>query len=174
MRLAIADRARISCRAAPADFGIISRECPATFVETSISGVGVARELDRIAEIRGNLCMVVSDNHCPAGNCEATAERGHRVDLERHPEVAGGAPCRVALHRAGQAHARHGFVESFNGRLRDECLNDHLFAGLRHARHLIAAWRDDYNYHRPHHEPRRAYATGLLQPVSERPNPEQT
>ncbi len=42
------------------------------------------------------------------------------------------------------------FVESFNGRLRDECPNEHLFAGLRHARHLTAAWRDDYNHHRPH------------------------
>jgi len=31
-----------------------------------------------------------------------------------------------------------------------ECLNEHLFAGLRHARQLIAAWRDDYNHHRPH------------------------
>lgn len=41
-------------------------------------------------------------------------------------------------------------VESFNGRLRDECLNEHLFLTLRHARHLIAAWRDDCNHHRPH------------------------
>ena len=45
---------------------------------------------------------------------------------------------------------QNGFVESFNGRLRDECLNEHLFANLRHARHLIAAWRVDYNHHRPH------------------------
>lgn len=43
-----------------------------------------------------------------------------------------------------------GLVESFNGRLRDECLNEHLFLTLRHARHLIAAWRDDCNHHRPH------------------------
>ncbi len=43
-----------------------------------------------------------------------------------------------------------GFVESFNGRLRDECLNEHLFANLRHARALIGAWRDDDDHHRPH------------------------
>lgn len=36
---------------------------------------------------------------------------------------------------------QNGFVESFNGRLRDEGLNEHLFANLRHARSLIAAWR---------------------------------
>lgn len=45
---------------------------------------------------------------------------------------------------------QNGFVESFNGRLQDECLNMHLFSNLRHARHLITAWRDDYNHHRPH------------------------
>ncbi|KHQ50155.1 Integrase [Mameliella alba] len=45
---------------------------------------------------------------------------------------------------------QNGFVESFNGRLRDECLNEHLFANLRHARELISAWREDYNHHRPH------------------------
>ena len=45
---------------------------------------------------------------------------------------------------------QNGFVESFNGRLRDECLNEHLFSNLRHARQLIRAWRDDYTHHRPH------------------------
>ena len=45
---------------------------------------------------------------------------------------------------------QNGFVESFNGRLRDECLNEHLFSNLSQARRLIAAWRDDYNHHRPH------------------------
>lgn len=45
---------------------------------------------------------------------------------------------------------QNGFVESFNGRLRDECLNEHLFECLRHARVLIAAWRHDYNHNRPH------------------------
>src|SRR6056297_3314544 len=41
-------------------------------------------------------------------------------------------------------------VFPINGRLQDECLNEHLFPSLRHARYLIAAWRDDYNHHRPH------------------------
>ena len=45
---------------------------------------------------------------------------------------------------------QNGFVESFNGRLRDECLNEHLFNSLRHACRVIAAWRIDYNHHRPH------------------------
>ena len=41
-------------------------------------------------------------------------------------------------------------LESFNGRMREECLNEHLFPSLRHACRIIAAWRDDYNHHRPH------------------------
>ncbi|SMY10395.1 hypothetical protein LOM8899_04577 [Flavimaricola marinus] len=45
---------------------------------------------------------------------------------------------------------QNGFEESFNGRRRDESLNERLFPTLRHARQLIAAWRDDYNHHRPH------------------------
>lgn len=45
---------------------------------------------------------------------------------------------------------QNGFVESFNGRLRDECLNKHLFSNLRHARDLIEKWRIDYNHKRPH------------------------
>ena len=45
---------------------------------------------------------------------------------------------------------RNGFVESFNGRLRDECLNEHLFDTLKQAREIIEEWRIDYNTNRPH------------------------
>ena len=45
---------------------------------------------------------------------------------------------------------QNGFVESFNGRLRDECLNEHLFTNLKEAREIIEAWRIDYNTNRPH------------------------
>ncbi len=45
---------------------------------------------------------------------------------------------------------QNGFVESFNGRLRDECLNKHLFANLTEARDIIEEWRNDYNTNRPH------------------------
>ncbi|NNU82193.1 transposase [Halovulum dunhuangense] len=49
----------------------------------------------------------------------------------------------MALHCAGKADTNHGFVESFNCRLRDECLNEHLFTNLRRARRMIAVWRED-------------------------------
>ena len=45
---------------------------------------------------------------------------------------------------------QNGFVESFNGRLRDECLNEHLFASYGQARRIVDRWRHDYNAHRPH------------------------
>jgi putative transposase len=56
----------------------------------------------------------------------------------------------VALHRTRQTDAERGFVESFNGRLRDERLNEHLFANLKEARQIIEEWRIDYNTNRPH------------------------
>ena len=113
-----------------------SRECLATVVDTSLSGVRVARELDLIAETRGYPCMVVSDN-----GTELTSNAILKWQEDRKVEwhyIAPGKP------------TQNGFVESFNGRLRDECLNEHLFRTMPHARQLIADWRDDYNHQRPH------------------------
>lgn len=96
----------------------------------------MARELDQIAEVRGYPCMVVSDN-----GTELTSNAILKWQEDRQVEwhnIAPGKPI------------QSGFVERFNGRLRDDCLNEHLFANLRHAQHLIHAWRDDYNHHRPH------------------------
>jgi putative transposase len=54
----------------------------------------------------------------------------------------------MALHRTGQM--QNGFVDSFNGRLRDECLNEHLFVSLKDAREIIEERRTDYNTNGPH------------------------
>ena len=56
----------------------------------------------------------------------------------------------MALHRSGQTDARHGFVESFNGRMRDELLNETIFRNLAHAHVVIADWAADDNTERPH------------------------
>ena len=113
-----------------------SRECLGAIVDTSISGNRVARELDRIAGLRSYPCIVVSDD-----GTELTSDAILTWQQDRKVEwhyIAPGKPM------------QNGFVKSFNGRLRDECLNEHLLSSLRHACHLIAAWRDDYNHHRPH------------------------
>lgn len=113
-----------------------SRECLATIVDSSLSGVRVARELDLIAERRGYPCMVVSDNGTElTSNAILKWQKDQKVEWHY---IAPGKPM------------QNGFVESFNGRLRDECLNEHLFSSYRHARELIEMWRMDYNTQRPH------------------------
>ena len=114
-----------------------TRECLGLVADTSLSGLRVARELDRIAQVRGRFpAMVVSDN-----GTELTSNAILAWQQERHVEwhyIAPGKPM------------QNGFVESFNGRLRDECLNEHLFANLAQARQIIEDWRIDYNTNRPH------------------------
>ena len=113
-----------------------SRECLATVADNSISGARVARELDRIAGVRGYPCMVVSDNGIELTSNAILQWQGERSVAWHY--IAPGKPM------------QNGFVESFNGRLRDECLNEHLFRSYGHAREVIARWRHDYNNHRPH------------------------
>ncbi|GIT89285.1 transposase [Roseobacter sp. OBYS 0001] len=113
-----------------------SRECLAAVVDTSLSGDRVGRELDRIAEMRGYPFMVVSDNGTElTSNAILKWQEDRKVDWHY---IAPDKPM------------QNGFVESFNGRMRDECLNEHLFDSLSHARNLIAAWRTDFNKSRPH------------------------
>ena len=78
--------------------------------------------------------MIVSDN-----GTEFTSNAVH---------LAGGTADRMALSRTRQP-MQNGFVESFNGRLRDECLNEHLFGNFTEARQINEEWRIDYNTNRP-------------------------
>ena len=113
-----------------------SRECLALVADTSLSGARVARELDAIVAVRGRPATVVSDN-----GTELTSTAILRWSQERRIDwhyIAPGKPTQNA------------FVESFNGRLRDECLNETLFTSLAQARAVLAAWRHDYNTVRPH------------------------
>ena len=113
-----------------------SRECLGLVADTSLSGLRVSRELDRIAELRGYPAMIVSDN-----GTELTSHAMLRWQEQRKVGwhyIAPGKP------------QQNGFVESFIGRLRDECLNEHLFTSLAAARRVIEAWRIDYNTERPH------------------------
>jgi putative transposase len=73
----------------------------------------------------------------------------HRADLECHSDLA--ADKRDRWHYIAPDKAmQNGFVESLNGRLREECLNEHMFSGLAEARQIIEAWRIGYNTNRPH------------------------
>jgi putative transposase len=112
-----------------------SRECLATVVDTSLGGARVVRELELVVNQRGWPHTIVSDN-----GTELTSNA-----------VLNWAAERVSWHyiQPGKP-VQNAFIESFNSKLRDECLNEHFFFGLTEARHLIEAWRQDYNQLRPH------------------------
>ena len=113
-----------------------TRECPAIEVDTALGGLRVRRVLDRIASDRGLPEAIVLDNG-PEFRGRALAawseERGVRLEF-----IQPGKP------------AQNAFAESFNGRLRDECLNANWFTSLSDARRKIEDWRQDYNQQRPH------------------------
>ena len=114
----------------------VTRECLAAVPDISISGRRVARELARVMERRGKPGMIVSDNGTElTSNAILTfaAERG----VEWH-YIAPGKPM------------QNGFVESFNGRMRDELLNETMFRNMAHARTAIRELTTDYNDERPH------------------------
>jgi len=113
-----------------------TREALAIEVDTSISGSRVARVLDRIAEERGLPKTIVMDNGTELTSLAMLAwAANHRVQLHY---IAPGKPTQNA------------FVESFNGKFRDECLNDNVFTSIAEAREVIERWRVDYNECRPH------------------------
>jgi putative transposase len=111
-------------------------ECLAAVPDFSLSGLRVTRELEAIIAIRGKPAMIISDN-----GTELTSNAVLRWAADQGIEwhyIAPGKPMQNA------------FVESFNGRLRDECLNEHVFTTLAEARWIVEAWRVDYNTVRPH------------------------
>ncbi|WP_443019486.1 IS3 family transposase [Sphingomonas adhaesiva] len=114
----------------------VTRECLRAVVDTSISGRRVVRELaDLIAE-RGRPKMIVSDNGTELTS-NAVLAWSADASIEWH-HIAPGKP------------TQNGFVESFNGRMRDELLNETLFFTIGQARSILARWVDDYNNERPH------------------------
>ncbi len=113
-----------------------TRECLCLVADTSLSGARMARELDSLITKRGKPRTIVSDNGTEMTSmailkwCQATQVEWHYI--------APGKPM------------QNGFVESFNGSFRDECLNETLFSSLAQARAAITAWKEDYNRNRPH------------------------
>lgn len=113
-----------------------TRECLTLVADTSLSGLRVSRELDAIVAWRGKPISIVSDNGTELTST-AILSWSQETGVEWH-YIAPGKPTQNA------------FIESFNGRLRDELLNETLFASLAHARVALADWMEDYNTVRPH------------------------
>ena len=113
-----------------------TRECPVIEVDSSLGGLRVRRVLDRIASERGLPEAIVLDNGPEfRGRALAAWSEERRVRLEF---IQPGKP------------AQNAYAESFNGRLRDECLNANWFTSLSDARRKLESWRLDYNDLRPH------------------------
>jgi len=113
-----------------------SRECPAIAVDTSISGQRVVRVLEELSQCTGLPQVLVLDNG-PEFTSKAmlcwAEERGVKLHF-----IDPGKP------------RQNAYIESFNGKFRDECLNQHWFKDLEEAKRMIEEWRKDYNLARPH------------------------
>ncbi len=141
----------------------VTRECLAAIPDTSISGRRVARELTTLIERRGKPGLIVSDNGTEfTSNAMLSWAQDHRIEWHF---IAPGKPM------------QNGFCESFNGRMRDELLNETLFLGLDHAREKIANWVNDFNHQRPHsalaYQTPAAYAANLTATCDRPRNPDQ-
>jgi len=139
---ALADGKRIKILTIVDDFTKESVDLVADF---GISGVYVSKVLERAAQFRGLPSAIRTDQ-----GPEFTGKA-----LDQWANAKGVA---LKLIEPGKP-TQNAFIESFNGRFRDECLNDHWFTSLAQARILIAAWRRDYNEQRPHS------ALGYLSPA---------
>ena len=115
---------------------IFTRECLGIVVDTSLSGHRVIRALEQLIEQKGKPGGIMSDN-----GTEFTSNAVLKWCSEKQ----------IGWHyiQPGKPQ-QNGYLESFNGKLRDECLNEHLFSTLTEAQILIERWRKDYNECRPH------------------------
>lgn len=113
-----------------------TRECLALEVDTSITGIRVAGVLERLADTRG-LPQSITVDHGPEFE-------GKVLDAWTYAKGV-----RLSFIRPGKP-VENAYIESFNGKLRDECLNEHWFLTMAQAREIIERWRIEYNTERPH------------------------
>ncbi len=112
------------------------RENLCLIADTSLSGARVARELDALVRLYGKPERIVSDNGTEFTSA-AILKWAQKNDVQWH-YIDPGKP------------QQNGYIESFNGSLRDECLNEEIFDSLDDARRKLGLWRYDYNHVRPH------------------------
>ena len=113
-----------------------TRECLAIEVDTSLTGRRVAAVLERLADVRG-LPESITVDHGPEFEGKLLDAWAYECGVQ------------LAFIRPGKP-VENAYIESFNGRFRDECLNEHWFVTMAQARRVIESWRQEYNDERPH------------------------
>ncbi len=113
-----------------------TRECLCAHAERSQTGASVVEQVDRVVAMRGAPESITTDNGGEFAG-QAMDAWAHRVGVK------------LDFIRPGKP-VQNGYIESFNGRLRDECLNTEVFLSMADAREKIERWRRDYNEERPH------------------------
>jgi len=130
---ALADGRRLKMLTIVDDF---TKESIDVVVDRSIPGAYVVRALERAVRFRG-VPKAIRTDQGPEFTGKALDQWAYENGVQ------------LKLIQPGKP-TQNAFIESFNGRFRDECLNEHWFTSLAHAREEIAAWRRDYNEARPH------------------------
>jgi len=129
----LADGRRLRCLTVVDD---CTRECLAIEVDTSITGTRVKQVMNRLAEARGLPQSITVDN--------GPEFQGQVLDAWAYQ-----ANVNLSFIRPGKPN-ENAYIESFNGKFRDECLNEHWFITMAQARRVIELWRIEYNTERPH------------------------
>ena len=114
----------------------LSKECPVLEADHSLTGQRVTRVLERVSLTRGLPDVITVDNG-PEFISKAVDAWAYANGVKLH-FIQPGKPTQNA------------YIESFNGKFRDECLNEHVFTSLHDAQQKIETWRQDYNVNRPH------------------------
>ncbi len=126
-----------------------TRECLGLIADTSLSGLRVARELHHIMAQRGSPKMIVSDNGTEFTS-NAILKWAGEAKVEWHYIAPGKPQQNGFIRRPAAVCLQTARGESFNGKFRDEKLNDTLSSSLHQARVELATWKNDYNHYRPH------------------------
>lgn len=114
-----------------------TRECVCLAADRSMTGMKVAQALERVKDERGGLPTSI------------TVDNGSEFCSRALEAWAMGNEVQLCFIRPGRP-VENGFIESFNGRLRDECLNVEWFSSLEDARLKLTKFRENYNHQRPH------------------------
>lgn len=135
---------------------VYTRESLKIEVEHSLNGESVLRVLEEIIDLRGKPETILSDNGTEfTSNKVITWQQGQKIRWEY---IEPGKP------------QQNGNIESFNGKLRDECLNENWFPSLNEAKRVIEKWREHYNTERPHSGLRGLTPNELASQLKEKPS----